>query len=140
MLYRIRQRLQKLRSNGFTLLETLAALMIVSLAALALIRLHLISLRSFEQSQSRQAAHWAARNRLELSAWESSHRGLITTNPLPEDFRPTGIGITVHSNAISSDPVQPTLHALKVLARWNEGSLKHSVELESLEIQDRNNL
>lgn len=55
----------KKNKTGFTLLEVLAALVVVALAVLALITLHLHSLRAYERSIRQQQALLICQNQLE---------------------------------------------------------------------------
>ncbi len=52
------------RSQGFTLIEVVAALAIVSIALLGLLRLHLISISTADRAQTVAQAVWLAQERM----------------------------------------------------------------------------
>ncbi|MHC4213057.1 MAG: type IV pilus modification PilV family protein [Planctomycetota bacterium] len=126
-------------NSGFTFIEVVMALAIVSIALVALLRLHLVSIRMADTSNVRSQALMLAREKIE----EQLATGFPQTS--------TNTGIE-HINSLDlkwstevTDAEPPTINGIRindlrkisVNVRWNQGPGQKEVNLSTL-VTNRN--
>ena len=114
------------KAEGFTLLEVLAALVILAVGLLALAGLHVTSLRGNVFSQHLTRATLMAQDRLEfLKNLPLSSKQLVGGKHDDQQFTPPGSGMSFARTYTVTEA--DSMKTIQYTVLWNDGRRDHSV-------------
>lgn len=113
--------------KAFTLLEVLIALAIVALAVTGVLKLHLMSLQTYEKNRARHMLLWAARNELEKATLHENLRSELDRD-LPSVTRPQDTAWKLSRLPLQAESPLTQLEILRI--RPDRDQQRTTVQLE----------
>jgi len=124
-------------SNGFTLMETLVAMAILSISLVVILQLFSGGLKSSRLSDSHTRAVFHAREKMEEILLDDNFTDGITEGEFSDGFRWKVQTLVLEPDPEEEDQLPVDSFSIKVDVSWQEGSKEKHFEISTLKIAER---